>query len=61
MFLTYPSSLFFSPHSFPQALKKADIGVAMGLNGSDVARDAAAVILMVSTLGAHPRSSEVGG
>jgi sodium/potassium-transporting ATPase subunit alpha len=30
------------------ALKKANIGVAMGINGSDVARDAAAVILMVS-------------
>jgi sodium/potassium-transporting ATPase subunit alpha len=28
------------------ALKKSDIGVAMGINGSDVARDAAAVILM---------------
>ena len=28
------------------ALKKADIGVAMGINGSDVARDASNVILM---------------
>jgi len=42
------------------ALKKADIGVAMGMSGSDVSRDAAHVILMKDDFAAIVKGVEEG-
>ncbi len=42
------------------ALRKADIGIAMGKNGTDVAREAADVILVNDQFGEVPRAIEEG-